>query len=134
MKETEVLLKLRRKWSKDEEIAFMLQEYPKQLSEALTELGKLKSYVHELEDANSRLKSENKELRDTRLDDEVKKRLTNLESANKGLSLENSRLRKGEEFVKVVERANHWYKEAKAKQETINKLIAQIHGGNQPAK
>lgn len=75
MGETEILLNLRRQYSKDETVALM----SKQLTEAHMEIGMLNSEVAELKDELSALKQSS---------------LQNIKAANDQLKKENKKLRK----------------------------------------
>lgn len=94
----DVLIKLRRKYGKDELVASLIKEN----SEAKIELGKANSYIEELED---RLKTERVRIQNEFHNSTMK------EDKFKNLQKENSKLKK----------------ENSKKQETINELIGKIN-------
>lgn len=116
MWEQEVLLNLRRQYSKDETVALMSKE----LSEAHIEIGMLKSEISELKDelkllkqtsvqayksANDQLKKENKALRS-----QLNKSGASIDLQNKNQSLisENKKLKKDKEdlIIRLASRDN----------------------------
>lgn len=87
-----VLIKLRREYSKDEYVSVLLN----QISEKDVEIGKLNSYINELEDSRELSKSEKKDLaKQVRLDElhsenlNLKKRIKKLRENVNDLIMKN---------------------------------------------
>tara|TARA_R110000868_G_scaffold22009_1_gene90811 strand:+ start:4558 stop:4911 length:354 start_codon:yes stop_codon:yes gene_type:complete len=104
MTDAEILLKLRRKYSKDEEVKLIVKglEFT---------IGEQKSYIHELEDKVNCINPDTKQLLTTILD----------------LKKQNKSLRNGEELFKMNSKISEKNKHIKELQKSICDLIVKLN-------
>ena len=121
MTDDEVLLKLRRKWTKDEEVALITAGLERQLSERDFEVGQLKSYIHELEDKLAETK-----FYQTQVIEPLQKKIEHLNAINWQLTAENNTLTGGDIIATLNGKIAKQNKELKEKQLTINSLISRL--------
>ena len=121
MNDDEVLLKLRRKWTKDEEVALITAGLERQLSERDFEVGQLKSYIHELEDKLAETK-----FYQTQVIEPLQKKIEHLNAINWQLTAENNTLTGGDIIATLNGKIAKQNKELKEKQLTINSLISRL--------
>ena len=110
MQESEILLNLHRKYSKDEEVSWLIQDYKKKLSEVSIELGKTKSELAELQDLILPMQYENKKLKEL----------------NTSLKSENKSLRSGEVIKSLTQQLTLKSKKISEQQKTIGSLISKL--------
>ena len=121
MNDDEVLLKLRRKWTKDEEVALITAGLERQLSERDFEIGQLKSYICELEDKLAETK-----FYQTQVIEPLQKKIEHLNAINWQLTAENNTLTGGDIIATLNGKIAKQNKELKEKQLTINSLISRL--------
>lgn len=111
MRDEDVLLRLRRKWSKDEEFRLLIGGLEKALSERDILIGQQRSYIQELEDSSSAAST----------------KIEKLTIANKELKSQNKKLRNGDiVVVGLNEKITELRKTNKRLQLTISNLVSKL--------